>query len=93
MILRVHNIQSSHLPNIEHLLRAYDGFRAEFTEWHQTLNAIIETNDAAEVFDADDVAVGQAARTSISEAEEQRQGAFNHGLLSRQVQLLVLCIH
>lgn len=47
----------SHLPNIEDLLRVYDGLRAEFTERHQTLNTIIETDNAAKVFDADDVAV------------------------------------
>lgn len=62
---------SPHLPNVEELLRTADGLRAELIERHQTLDVIIETNNAAKVFDADDVSVGHAAGTSIGITEEQ----------------------
>lgn len=81
-----------HLPHIKDLLRADDGFRAQLADRHQTLDIVVETNDAAKVLDADDVAVRHAARTGVGKAEEQRQGAFDQGFLSGQVQLLVLCV-
>lgn len=82
-----------HLPHIKDLLWADDGLWAELADRHQTLDAVVETNNAAKVFDADNVAVGHTARTGISIAEEQRQGAFNQGLLSGKVQLFILCIY
>ena len=84
---------SPHLPNVEELLRTDDGLRAQFSDRHQTLDVVVKANDATEAFDADDVALGNAAGTSIVEGEEQRQGAFHQGLLSGQVQLLSHWIH
>lgn len=81
-----------HLPHIEDLLWVDDGFCAQLVEGHQPLDVVVETNNAAKVLDADDVAVRHAARAGVSKAEEQRQGTFDQGFLSGQVQLLVLCI-
>lgn len=82
-----------HLPHVEDLLRVDDGLGAELAGRHQALHVVVETHDAAKVFDADDVAVGDAAGTCIAEAEEQRQGAVHQGLLPGQAQLLILCVH
>ena len=89
----LHVMWPPHLPNVEDLLRTDDGLRAQFTDRHQTLDVVVKTNDATEAFDADDVALGNAAGPSIVEGEEQRQGAFHQGLLSGQVQLLSHWIH
>lgn len=84
---------SPHLTDVEDILRIGDWLRAELSDWHQPLDAVVESDDTAKVFDADDVAVGNAAGTGVVVAEEQRQGAFDQGFLSGQVQLLVLRIY
>lgn len=67
-----------------------DGLGAQLAERHQTFHVVVETDDAAKVFDADDEAVRHAAGTGVGVAEEQREGALHQSLLSGQVQLLTL---
>lgn len=75
----------THLSHVKDILRSADGLQAELAEWHQAFDIVVETNYAAKIFDADDVTVGYAARASICKGAEQRQGAFNQGLLSGQI--------
>lgn len=74
----------SHLSNIEDVLRTDDGLRAELLQRDPTFNVAIETDDAAEVFDRHDEAVGHPAGTSVVVGEEQRQGALNQCFLPGQ---------
>lgn len=83
----------SHLSNIEDILRTDDGLRAELLQRDQTFDVAIETDDAAEVFDRHDEAVGHPAGTGVVVAEEQRQGALNHRLLPGQTQLPVVHVY
>lgn len=78
------------LSDTEELLGTADGISAELSERHQALDVVVEANDAAEVFDAHDEAVGHAAWPGVAVTEEERQGALNQSLLPAQVQLPVL---
>lgn len=78
----------SHLPHVEDRLWVNDGLRAELSQRHQTLDVVVEADDAAKVLDTDDVAVGDSAGAGVIVAKEQSQGAVQQGLLPRQVQLL-----
>lgn len=82
-----------HLTHIEDTLRTDDGLRAQLFERHQAFDVVVETNDTTKIFDAHNVTVGDASRTCVVIAEEQRQGAFNQRLLSGQGQLFILGIY
>lgn len=81
-------LMCSHLPHVEGRLWADDGLWAELSQRHQTLDVVVEADDAAKVLDADDVAVRDAAGEGVAVAEEQPQGAVHQGLLPGQVQPL-----
>ena len=84
---------STNLSDVEELLWVDDGFRAQFVDLNKSFHIVVETNNAAKAFDAHDESMRHTARTSVSVAQEQRQGTLNHSLFSGQRYLPVFWIY